>query len=157
MSEKLNPPAQAGRNWGVDLLRVVSTVMIVAVHILTQGGVLENAAGAAWYASWLLRSLLIVDVNCFALITGYVSASSRFKLSRVIMMWLQVWGISVAVSVVFRLLGLCAFAPENTLLPAGEQMKTIIQGDYMPMRRQQSGTPLYPEVRTRPRFWNRLR
>ncbi len=117
MSEKLTSPAQSGRNWGVDLLRVVSTVMIVAVHILTQGGVLENAAGAAWYASWLLRSLLIVDVNCFALITGYVSASSRFKLSRIIMMWLQVWGISVAVSVVFRLLGLCAFAPENTLLP----------------------------------------
>jgi surface polysaccharide O-acyltransferase-like enzyme len=118
MSEKLAPAQQkSARSWGVDLLRVVSTVMIVAVHILTQGGVLENATGAAWYAAWLLRALLIVDVNCFALISGYVAASSRFKLLRIIMMWLQVWGISVAVSVVFRLLGLCALSPAATLLP----------------------------------------
>lgn len=107
------------RNYGVDTLRIVSMLMIVAVHIFTQGGVLAAAerGSAGWYLAWALRIFLIVDVNCFALITGYVSVDSRFRASRVVLLWLQLFAYSVAISAVFRLLGVSAFQPRATLFP----------------------------------------
>lgn len=107
------------RNYGVDTLRIVSMLMIVAVHIFTQGGVLAAAeeGSAGWYAAWALRIFLIVDVNCFALITGYVSADSRFRPSRVVLLWLQMLAWSVVISALFRIFGDMAFRPRDTFFP----------------------------------------
>lgn len=108
----------SARNYGVDTLRILSMLMIVTVHILTQGGVLASAeAGSAgWYAAWALRIFMICDVNCFALITGYVSVDSRFRASRVVSLWLQLFVYSVGISGVFRLMGV-AFEPVKTFFP----------------------------------------
>ena len=110
---------QTGRNYGVDTLRIVSMLMIVAVHIFTQGGVLAAAEQGSlnWYLAWLLRVFMIVDVNCFALITGYVSVDSRFRASRVISLWFQLIAYSVVISGLFRLLGISAFQPRATFFP----------------------------------------
>lgn len=118
-TERIAPAANSGRNVGVDTLRVVSMLMILCVHILTQGGVLAAVQpGTAEYAlAWLLRCFLIVDVNCFALITGYVSVDARFRLSRPIALWLEVLIYSVGISAVFRLLGIYAFVPDVAFLP----------------------------------------
>lgn len=110
---------RATRNYGVDTLRILSMLMIVAVHIFTQGGVLAAAepGSANWYVGWALRIFMIVDVNCFALITGYVSVDSRFRASRVVSLWFQLIAYSVVISGVFRLLDISAFQPRATLFP----------------------------------------
>ncbi len=107
------------RNYGVDTLRIVSMLMIVVVHIFTQGGVLAAAeeGSAGWYIAWALRIFLIVDVNCFALITGYVSVDSRFRASKVVALWLQMFAYSVGVTALFRILNISAFQPRATLFP----------------------------------------
>ena len=107
------------RNYGVDTLRVLSMLMIVVAHICTQGGLLTaaEAAGAGKYAAWTLRIFMIVDVNCFALITGYVSVDSRFRASRPIALWLQLFVYSVGISALFRIFGVSAFEPLKTFLP----------------------------------------
>ena len=107
------------RNYGVDTLRVLSMLMIVVAHICTQGGLLAAAetAGAGKYLAWTLRIFMIVDVNCFALITGYVSVDSRFRASRPIALWLQLFAYSVGISAVFRIFGISAFEPAKTFLP----------------------------------------
>ena len=41
------------RNYGIDLLRIVSMVMIVILHILGQGGVLDAADNLSpQYIAW---------------------------------------------------------------------------------------------------------
>ena len=114
------PAAKATtRNYGVDTLRIVSMLMIVAVHIFTQGGVLASAeqGSAGWYIAWALRIFMIVDVNCFALITGYVSVDSRFRASRVVSLWFQLIAYSVVISGIFRVLDVSAFQPRATFFP----------------------------------------
>ncbi len=110
---------KTARNYGVDTLRVISMLMIVVAHIFTQGGVLNaaEAAGANRYIAWIMRIFVIVDVNCFALITGYVSVDSRFRASRPIALWLQLFAYSVGISALFRIFGISAFEPLKTVLP----------------------------------------
>lgn len=107
------------RNYGVDTLRVLSMLMIVVAHICTQGGLLTaaDASGMGKYAAWALRIFMIADVNCFALITGYVSVDSRFRASRPIALWLQLFAYSVGISAIFRIFGISAFEPMKTFLP----------------------------------------
>lgn len=107
------------RNYGVDTLRVLSMLMIVVAHICTQGGLLTaaDASGMGKCAAWTLRIFMIADVNCFALITGYVSVDSRFRASRPIALWLQLFAYSVGISAIFRIFGISAFEPMKTFLP----------------------------------------
>lgn len=114
-----NESLKTSRNYGVDALRVLSMLMIVVAHIFTQGGVLASAetAGANRYIAWVMRIFVIVDVNCFALVTGYVSVDSRFRASRPIALWLQMFAYSVGISALFRIFGISAFEPLKTAFP----------------------------------------
>lgn len=116
LPEKIEKPS---RNYGVDLLRIVSMLMIIIAHIMTQGGVLSSVkeGTAQYYAAWLLRIFVICDVNCFALISGYAGANSHFKLKRVIMLWFEVLAYSFAISVIFRAAGIYKFSPKIVFLP----------------------------------------
>lgn len=107
------------RNHGVDTLRVVSMLMIVALHVFGHGGVLAalEAGSAGWYSAWVVYICLMISVNCFALTTGYVSVDSRFRASRVISLWLQMLAWSVAISALFRIFGDTAFQPRATFFP----------------------------------------
>ena len=107
------------RNYGVDTLRLASMLMILIAHIFTQGGVLAAAepGTAQYYTAWLMRIFVICDVNCFALISGYAGVNSRFRASRPIALWLEVFAYSVGISALFRLFGIYEFDPAHTLLP----------------------------------------
>ena len=93
------------RNYGVDLLRIVSMYMIVLNHVLLKGGVIEQATkigiGTLNYdLSWLLDIICYVAVNCYALISGYVGVGARFKTVNIIRLWLQVLFYSVVLDIV---------------------------------------------------------
>ena len=80
------------RNLGIDFLRVLSTIMIVALHVLSQGGILK-AAGVFTLSGetlWFLQILCYGAVNTFALISGYVGLEAKHKLSSLIVLWFQV-------------------------------------------------------------------
>lgn len=108
MLEKFRASVKAlpspGRNYGIDLLRVVSMLMVITLHTLGHGGVLNMAAEraasgkAANYAiAWLFEILAYAAVNIFVMITGYVYAKSRYKYSGLFVMWLQVLFYSVGI------------------------------------------------------------
>ena len=96
------------RNYGVDLLRLVAMFMIVILHVSGQGGVLEASTERGEYAvNWVLEAFAFCAVNCYAMISGYVSFSTEEKphrYARYIELWLQVvfWG--VVIGMVFKLL-----------------------------------------------------
>ena len=69
------------REAGFELLRIISMMMIVMLHLLGKdhGGVLEKtrAFSAAWVVTWGLEALCTAAVNCYVLISGYFLVGSR--------------------------------------------------------------------------------
>lgn len=81
------------RNYGIDLLRIVSMIMIVTLHVMRQGGVLvDSDDGTLTYkAAWIGEALCIGAVNLYAMISGFVGVNStKTKFYKLATMWLQV-------------------------------------------------------------------
>ena len=100
------------RNMGIDLLRIVSMLMVVCLHVLGQGGVLNGIsktdATLAYSVAWFLEIASYCAVNCYAMISGYVGFRSKPKYSNIAILWLQV----VFYGVLFALL-YYVFSPES--------------------------------------------
>lgn len=80
------------RNYGVELLRIIAMFLVCVLHVLRFGGIMDNVAplSSQYQAVWLLETAAYCAVNCYGLISGYVGVNSRFRLSRLIRLWLQV-------------------------------------------------------------------
>lgn len=103
------------RNYGIDMLRIVSTMMITILHVLGDGGVLkasEHASSINYGFFWLLHISCYCAVNCYALISGYVGYSEtekRHGYHKYFGLWFQAF----CYSVIFWLLG-CIAMPDTT-------------------------------------------
>ncbi len=94
------------RNHGIDLLRVIATVMIVTLHILSQGGVLKALGDFTLKGEvmWFFQVACYGAVNIFAIISGYVGLNSKHKLSSLILLWFQVVFYTVISEVIIAVL-----------------------------------------------------
>lgn len=84
---------QLKRNYGIDLLRIISMIMIVTLHTVRQGGILYSAEqGTAYYTVvWIIEALCIGAVNLYAMISGFVGVNStKTRFYKLASMWLQV-------------------------------------------------------------------
>lgn len=98
----------------LELLRCLAMLMVVVLHYLGKGGLLEFTGSrdvSVTISAWLLEALCIVAVNVYMLISGYFLSASSFKTERLLKLWGQVWFYSVAAGLAGALLG---------LVPAGE-------------------------------------
>lgn len=95
------------RNYGIDLLRIVATFMIIILHILGVGGVIYtiDASSPVYVTAWLLEFGAYCAVNCYALISGYVGIYSKFRVSNILLLWIQVVFTTLIITVVFYFLG----------------------------------------------------
>ena len=78
------------RNYGIDLLRLLSMFGIVLLHVLG-----DSALGAPWMsksylAAWSMEAAALSAVNCYALISGYVGVSAGNNPKRLLRLWSQV-------------------------------------------------------------------
>lgn len=98
------------RNYGIDLLRILAMFFVVVLHVLSQGGILYNTELFSFQSavSWLLETAAYCAVNCYALISGYVAVDSKFRYSRIIPLWLQVFFLSAVITALFMI-----FSPES--------------------------------------------
>lgn len=81
------------RNYGIDLLRIISMIMIVTLHVLRQGGILSAAedGSGSYKAAWFIEALCIGAVNLYAMISGFVGVNSKSaRFYKLATMWLQV-------------------------------------------------------------------
>lgn len=127
MEELREVPVSSGRNYGIDLLRVVSMCFVVILHALGQGGVLAAApdgSGTALCAR-ALEALTYGAVDIFALVSGYVSFTGETKKTRLsswLLLWLETAFYGVAVTLAF-----CVFTH-------GEVPLSRARGMYLPLR-----------------------
>ena len=110
------------RNYGADLLKIVSMWMIPVLHVLGHGGILELAQPFTFRggAAWLLEAAAFCAVNNYALISGYVGYGKRFRPSRLIYLYLQVLFYRLLITALFLLFRPEAVTAEqvlNALIP----------------------------------------
>lgn len=83
--------AKKERNYGIDLLRLVSMLFVVLLHSLLFSGMLSSA-GNRYRAAWLLEAFAFGAVDIFGIISGFVGYREEkkpFKLKPFISIWGQ--------------------------------------------------------------------
>lgn len=94
------------RNYGIDLLRVLCIFGVVVLHILGHGRVLETAQTPFGFSiSWLIEIASYPAVNCFILISGFVSyRNERYypKLSNLLYLFVTVLFYSVVICLILK-------------------------------------------------------
>lgn len=95
----------SARNYGIDLLRCFAMAMIVMLHTLSKSGLLtETTVGSLKYEIvWFMEIFCYCAVDCFIIISGFVGLNSKFRISRILLLWLQVEFYSVGLTVLMQI------------------------------------------------------
>ena len=84
------------RVWGLDALRVAAMVMIVGLHYLLFGEVLDHTSGVNRWFAWFVESLLFIAVDIYVLISGYFLVMQRkFRMKPLVKIWVHAFFYSV--------------------------------------------------------------
>lgn len=96
------------RQSNFELLRIICMIMIITLHTLGHGGALKNTniLSTNFFGAHFLKSLAIVAVNCYVIISGFFGINSKFKLKKVIDLYIQVLFYSIIISLLFWLTGI---------------------------------------------------
>ena len=91
------------RNYGIDLLRMLSMYMVCMLHTLGRGGIIASAASdpVKHNIAWFFEIAAYCSINCFAMSSGYVGVKSRFKYRNILRLWLQTLFYTVSITLIF--------------------------------------------------------
>lgn len=80
------------RRANLELLRVIAMIMIVTMHLVNHGGMIDLAESgtASYYIAWGLLGLGIPSINIYILISSYFLVESRFSSWRLLKLGMQV-------------------------------------------------------------------
>ena len=85
------------RQANLELLRIFSMLMIVMMHLLNHGKILETTArgSLSYYLVWILFGVSFVSISTYILISGYFLCETSFSFRRILKLEGQVWFYSV--------------------------------------------------------------
>lgn len=94
-----------------ELLRIISMLMIIALHFLGHGGILKNTDlfSLNYFIAWIIESFAFVSVNCYVLISGYFLINSKFSIKKLIALYMQIWIYSFLIYIIFSATGVIVF------------------------------------------------
>lgn len=94
--------SETKRNYGIDLLRLLSMFMVVVLHVLGNGGILSSVTKLTLRGElfWALEITCYCAVNVFAIISGYVGLKAKHKGSSIITLCLQVAFYAVIITAI---------------------------------------------------------
>lgn len=103
ISETSDSSLIKNRNYGIDLLRIISMIMIPILHVLGHGGILENSVklSVRYELSWFLEIACYCAVNSYALISGFVQYGRKQKYSNIIYLYFQVLFYTILATAMF--------------------------------------------------------
>lgn len=97
----MNVERNLNRNYGIDLLRIVSMFLVVTLHVLGGGGVLSAAQGTQLSVSWLIEIAAYCAVDCYAIISGFVcyrEAETKYHYTKYISFWVPIFTYSFGIT-----------------------------------------------------------
>lgn len=114
------------RKYGIDLLRMILMLMVVVLHVLGKGGVLNatQIRTANYYTAWLLEISCYCAVNCYALITGYVYYHSKYRISSMLLIGIQALFYSTIIYILSWIISPASFSRGlvlNALFPVARE------------------------------------
>lgn len=88
------------RGYGLDLLRILSMLLVVVLHLMGAGAVLYplTPGSLRYAAAWALELTASCAVNCYGLLSGYVGYGRGHPPKKLAGLWLQVFFLSVVLS-----------------------------------------------------------
>lgn len=101
------------RNANMDLLRIVSMLLIVFLHSIDHSGVLENEVNCGNGMYFYVRftyALCQVCVNIYIMLSGYFMVKSKFRLQKLVTLWMETVFYSLLLRIIFILAGIKPFS-----------------------------------------------
>ena len=106
------------RDANIELLRIVAMLMIITLHFNIHSKALlvlgEPASNVQIFAT-VLEAIAITGVNVYVLISGYYLSSSKVRLSKVLLLILQVYFYTLLISCAMMFVGAYSVKPEDKL------------------------------------------
>lgn len=80
-----------GHAVGIDILKIIAMWMIVSIHALNHGGILDilTAFSGKYYAVYAYYALTFVANDVFVLISGYFLVNQNFRRKKAVSLWMQ--------------------------------------------------------------------
>lgn len=97
------------RQANFEILRVLAMAMIVAMHFMQRGGIIQSLVqdrSAVNIVAWLIESFCIVAANCYVLIAGYFLVDTEWKVQKLFKLVAQVFFYAFLIPVVCLVLGI---------------------------------------------------
>lgn len=106
-----NSTAKA-RNIGVDLLRILSMFAIVLLHCCVRSGFLASSPifSLRYNITSVILFLCYGAVDLYLLISGYVNIKAKYKLSRILFLWLEVVFYNLLITISFKVISQQSFS-----------------------------------------------
>lgn len=94
------------RNYGIDLLKIFSMVMVCLMHVIIRGGLFSRYEPGTpnFLVAQILLGISFCAVDCFAMATGYVCVVSRHRYSRIVPLWLTVIFYGIVITSLFTII-----------------------------------------------------
>ena len=96
------------RQSGFELLRIISMLMIIAMHYMTKGMKIEKLSIDCSMTNviyWIIYALCVSSVNAYVFISGYFATDSKWNLKKLIRLWAQVLSYSILVPLIMSAFG----------------------------------------------------
>ncbi|MBO5088662.1 MAG: acyltransferase [Lachnospiraceae bacterium] len=105
------------RNWGIEGMKVFSMLLIVILHIFIHSDLILSPTPTVLEKNvyYLGQSICMCGVNCYAIITGYLCLDSKFRISRILNLWLIVLFYSVGIMLIDLICGSYGLDAEDIL------------------------------------------
>lgn len=97
------------RQANFEVLRVVAMAMIVAMHFMHKGGIIQPLYADMTLVNctaWLIETMCNVAANCYVLIAGYFLVDTEWKLKKLIAVVAQVWFYAMLIPVICLIFGI---------------------------------------------------
>lgn len=90
----------------MELLRDVSMFMIVLLHLMGKTSAITDIEPGrpVYYAAWILSAICRIGNNGFVLISGYFAKESKFRLEKLLHLYVQVLFYSVTLAALMKFL-----------------------------------------------------
>ena len=99
---------QKKRDANLDLLRIVSMLLIIFLHSIDHSGVLEQSevsSSAMYFYVRFTYALCQVCVNCYVMLSGYYLVHSKFRLQKLVALWMETAFYSFVLKLLFMVTG----------------------------------------------------
>ena len=116
-------PGTQERAYGLDLLKIVTMMFICILHVCNKGGITSQISLSTYPDNYrlvvFLKALTYGSVNIYSMISGYVGYNKKFKLSRPVMIWLELIFYTLSCTLLLSFI-------RPDLLPEGAWFKSIM-------------------------------